>query len=66
MTYGEVISILEEDIRQLWDDRNWVLAQKTDNPVKTYNDIIDSVKTQENADKIEELPPEQQEWLRKT
>lgn len=49
-----------------WDDRYWLLALKSDKPAEVYSEIVSQMKTDKDAPKLEELPAEQQAWLRAT
>lgn len=61
-----MISIIEENTRKIWDERRWMLAQKADNPVEAYNSMVEQDRILNNSTPIDELPQEQQDWLRRS
>lgn len=56
--------ILKEIDDSLWDQRQWELAQKATNPVEAYQEFVKA--KADPPTKIDELPKEQQDWLRAT
>lgn len=66
MTRGEVLAALSQLIKDLWDDRAWSLSLLSKDPVETYNEGVKRQQSVEDADKIEDLPEQHQEWLRAT
>lgn len=66
MTRGEVLAVMKQIIKEQWDDRSWDLALKTNDPVDTYDEQVKRQQSIEDADKVEDLPQAQQDWLRAT
>lgn len=61
-----MINILEMHLDDLWDDRHWHLALKSDDPTKTYAEMRETFTDLKSGVSIEDLPPEQQAWYRST
>jgi len=64
MTRGEVLAVLSQSIKDQWDDRSWSLSLLTKDPVETYNEGVKRQQSIEDADKVEDLPQQHQDWLR--
>lgn len=56
--------MMEQYIDDFWDERNWQLALKMDNPVEAYQKSVAERRSIAQAAQVDELPPEQQSWLR--
>ena len=59
-----MIEVLDLITEQTWDERYWQLSLKADNPVESYQEITSKIQADKDAPKLEELPAEQQQWLR--
>lgn len=66
MTRGEILAALSQLIKDQWDDRSWSLALLTKDPVETYEEGVKRQRSLEEADKVEDLPQQHQDWLRAT
>lgn len=64
MTRGEVFAVLGTQQTELWDDRSWSLSLLTPRPMDTYEENRRKRDEAADADKIEDLPKAEQDWLR--
>ena len=51
-------------IEDLWDERHFQLAMKSDKPMEAYSEIRSNVRSLKDTPTIDELPPEEQAWFR--
>lgn len=67
LTYPEVIDILTMQETDEHDRRLWLLAQKSEDPFKSYSEmrrIVEDTLAENESDDIEDLP--NATWLRAT
>jgi hypothetical protein len=57
---------MEEWLDQLWDERYWSIALKSDKAMETYHEMKESIQQATDSVKIDELPQADREWLRRT
>lgn len=55
---------MEMIINEIWDERHWQSALKTDKPGETYAKIKSDQRALDNEVPVDDLSPEQQAWLR--
>jgi len=60
-----MVGILEQYVEDLWDQRYWELALTAKEPMESYKEMKDTAKSLRESPALEELPSEQQAWLRK-
>jgi hypothetical protein len=61
-----VIALLVEREKALWQERYWVLAQKSKDPFEAFNEYRSESEDSEPKRTVQELPPEEQDWFRAT
>jgi len=61
-----MIIILEQYIEDKWDERSWQLALSSEKPVEAYLKSVEERRLAKSAVSIDDMPKEQQDWLRST
>jgi len=55
---------MEQYIEDKWDQRHWELALITPKPVENYLKSVEDRKLAKDSVSIDDLPQDQQDWLR--
>lgn len=56
--------MMEQYIEDKWDDRHWELALTTEKPVENYLKSVEERRLAKSSVSIDDMPKEQQDWLR--
>lgn len=59
-----MVYAMEQLLEEKWDQRNWELSLKADNPVETYMKSVEERRLSKDAVSIDDLSKEEQAWYR--
>jgi hypothetical protein len=57
---------MDEWLDQLWDTRYWEIALKSDHSIDAYRELKSSIVEATESARIDELPQQEQDWMRAT